>query len=142
MLVAIVMAVESVQNCPKLPKFTKICPKTISLRNFEIPSKIEILIFTYRRQQCMFHLDCQYNNLFILFFDTNERNLHCKIPKYNQPRRSRLGETPRDQNKNGHADQTEQKREKRKNKQEAKSDQETRPAHPEGGPGSNQPQKA
>jgi hypothetical protein len=29
----------------KLPKIAKICPKTISLRNFEIPPKIEILVF-------------------------------------------------------------------------------------------------
>jgi hypothetical protein len=36
---------KSAQNCPKLPKFAKICPKTISLRNFEMPPKIEILIF-------------------------------------------------------------------------------------------------
>jgi hypothetical protein len=38
-------AVEFAQNCPKLPKFAKICPKTISLGNFEIPPKIEILMF-------------------------------------------------------------------------------------------------
>jgi hypothetical protein len=31
--------------CPNLPKIAKICPKTISLRNFEIPPKIEILVF-------------------------------------------------------------------------------------------------
>jgi hypothetical protein len=31
--------------CPKLPKTAKICPKTINLRNFEIPPKIEILVF-------------------------------------------------------------------------------------------------
>jgi hypothetical protein len=36
---------KSIQNCLKLPKTTKICPKTISSRNFEIPPKIEILIF-------------------------------------------------------------------------------------------------
>jgi hypothetical protein len=28
--------------CPKLPNFAKICPKTISLRNFELPPKTEI----------------------------------------------------------------------------------------------------
>jgi hypothetical protein len=33
------------QNYPKLPKFAKICPKTISLKNFEMPPKIEILAF-------------------------------------------------------------------------------------------------
>jgi hypothetical protein len=45
MLSATVNAVESAQNCPKLPNFAKICPKIISLRNFEIPPKIEILVF-------------------------------------------------------------------------------------------------
>jgi hypothetical protein len=29
-----------------LPNVAKICPKTISLRNFEIPPKIEILVFS------------------------------------------------------------------------------------------------
>jgi hypothetical protein len=45
MLSATINAVESAQNYPKLPKFAKICPKTISLRNFEMPPKIEILVF-------------------------------------------------------------------------------------------------
>jgi hypothetical protein len=45
MLSAIAIVVEFAQNCPKLPNFVKICPKTISLTNFEIPPKIEILIF-------------------------------------------------------------------------------------------------
>jgi hypothetical protein len=30
---------------PKLPKFAKICPKTIRMRNFEMPPKIEISVF-------------------------------------------------------------------------------------------------
>jgi hypothetical protein len=34
-----------VQNCSKLPKFAKVCPKTISLRNFEMPPKNGILMF-------------------------------------------------------------------------------------------------
>jgi hypothetical protein len=38
-------ATKSTQNCPKSAKLAKICPKTISLRNFEIPPKIEILVF-------------------------------------------------------------------------------------------------
>jgi hypothetical protein len=33
------------QNSPKLPKFANICPKTNSLRNFEMPPKIEIFVF-------------------------------------------------------------------------------------------------
>jgi hypothetical protein len=45
MLSAIAIAIESDQTCPKLPNFVKICPKTISLRNFEIPPEIEIIIF-------------------------------------------------------------------------------------------------
>jgi hypothetical protein len=40
MLSATVNAAEFAQNCPKLPKFAKIYPKTISL-----PPKIEILVF-------------------------------------------------------------------------------------------------
>jgi hypothetical protein len=43
MLSATVNAAESTQNCPKLLKFAKICP--ISLRNFEMLPKIEILVF-------------------------------------------------------------------------------------------------
>jgi hypothetical protein len=42
MLSTTAMATESAQNCPKLPNFAKIFPKIISLRNFEIPPKIEI----------------------------------------------------------------------------------------------------
>jgi hypothetical protein len=45
MLLPIGNATEFVQNYPKLPKFAKICLKTISLRNFEVPPKNEILIF-------------------------------------------------------------------------------------------------
>jgi hypothetical protein len=40
MLSATTIATESAQNCPKLPNFVKICPKTISLRNFEKPQKL------------------------------------------------------------------------------------------------------
>jgi hypothetical protein len=36
---------KSAQNYLKVPKFAEICPKTISLRNFEMPPKIEILVF-------------------------------------------------------------------------------------------------
>jgi hypothetical protein len=45
MLLATVNATESAQFCPKVPKFAKIHPKTISLRDFEMPPKIEILVF-------------------------------------------------------------------------------------------------
>jgi hypothetical protein len=40
MLLAIAIAAESTQNY----QFYRICPKTISLGNFEIPPKIEILM--------------------------------------------------------------------------------------------------
>jgi hypothetical protein len=36
-----------------LPKTAKICPKTISLRNFEMPPKIEILVFFKNKNFCM-----------------------------------------------------------------------------------------
>jgi hypothetical protein len=49
MLSAIANEAKSTQICPKLPKFAKICPKTISLRNFEMPPKIEILVFFKNR---------------------------------------------------------------------------------------------
>jgi hypothetical protein len=45
MLLAPSHVAESLQIYPKLPKTVKICPKTISLENFEIPPKIEILMF-------------------------------------------------------------------------------------------------
>ena len=45
MLSSTVNVVESIQNCPKLPKFAKISPKTISLKNFEMPPKTGILVF-------------------------------------------------------------------------------------------------
>jgi phage tail tube protein FII len=42
MLSAIANAAKSAQNCQNLPKFAQ---KTISLRNFGMPPKIEILVF-------------------------------------------------------------------------------------------------
>jgi hypothetical protein len=49
MLSAIANVAKSAQNCLKLPKTTKICPKTISSRNFEIPPKIEIFVFYQKK---------------------------------------------------------------------------------------------
>jgi hypothetical protein len=46
MLLDIDIAAKSAQISPKLPKFAEIYPKTISLRNFEMPPKIEILVFS------------------------------------------------------------------------------------------------
>jgi hypothetical protein len=45
MLSATANVAKSAKNCPKLPKFAEIYPKRISLRNFEMPPKIEILVF-------------------------------------------------------------------------------------------------
>jgi hypothetical protein len=52
-----------------LPKTAKICPKTISLGNFEIPPKIEILMFFHETKSLYVgtnayahRLDFQYNN--------------------------------------------------------------------------------
>jgi hypothetical protein len=45
MMSATVNAAKFAQNYPKLPKFAKIYPKTISLRSFEMPPKLEILVF-------------------------------------------------------------------------------------------------
>jgi hypothetical protein len=42
MLSAIANAAKFAQNCKKS---AQICPKIINLRNFEIPPKIEILVF-------------------------------------------------------------------------------------------------
>jgi hypothetical protein len=75
MLSAIVNEAESAQICPKLPKFAKICPKTISLRNFEMPPKIEILVLSkIKNSMCrrstriyVHHLDFQYNNFLYVF---------------------------------------------------------------------------
>jgi hypothetical protein len=69
------MAAESTQNCPKVPNFAKICPKTICLRNFEIPPKIEILMFFKKEnlvhgrgtKACVHSLDFQYNFFYMPF---------------------------------------------------------------------------
>ena len=45
MFSATVNATESAQSYPKLPKIAKYYPKIISLRNFEMPPKIEIFVF-------------------------------------------------------------------------------------------------
>jgi hypothetical protein len=65
----------SIQICLKLPNFAKIYPKTISLKNFEIPPKIEILIFFQKKiicrggtKVCANRLDFQYNNFSYAFF--------------------------------------------------------------------------
>jgi hypothetical protein len=50
MLSASAIAAESAQNCPFLLNFVKIWPKTISLRNFKIPPKVEISIFLGKRK--------------------------------------------------------------------------------------------
>jgi hypothetical protein len=44
MLFATIYAAESAQIYSKLPKLAKIHPKTINLRNFEMPPKINISV--------------------------------------------------------------------------------------------------
>jgi hypothetical protein len=48
MLSAIANEAKFAQIFLKLSKTAKMCPKTISSRNFEIPPKIEILVFPKR----------------------------------------------------------------------------------------------
>jgi hypothetical protein len=50
MLSATANAAKFTQNCLKLSKSTKICPRIISLKNFEIPPKIEILVCFLRKK--------------------------------------------------------------------------------------------
>jgi hypothetical protein len=48
MMLVIANVAKFARICPKLPKIAQnyqICPKTICSRNFEIPPKIEILVF-------------------------------------------------------------------------------------------------
>jgi hypothetical protein len=73
-----------------LPKSAKIYPKTISLRNFEMPPKIEILVcFKKKKSTCRgstrvyFHrLDFQYNSFLYFFFIFRYRplNVNFSIP--------------------------------------------------------------
>jgi hypothetical protein len=77
--------------CPKLPKtaqIVKICPKTISSRNFEIPPKIEILVFYLKKNTSMcrrgtkawvHHLDFQSKNFPYSFFNVIKRPLYVNL---------------------------------------------------------------
>jgi hypothetical protein len=78
MLLVTAVAAESTQSSPKLPNSVKICPKTISLRNFEIPPKIEILNLICRgcTKACDHRLDFQYNNFLYAFFIVKKRPLY------------------------------------------------------------------
>jgi hypothetical protein len=70
--------------CPKLPKFAKICPKTIRLRNFEMPPKIEILLFFKKKNSmcrrstrvCTHRLNFQYDNFLYVFFIVQKQPLY------------------------------------------------------------------
>jgi hypothetical protein len=53
MLLATVNVAKFAQKCPKQSNFAKICPKTIILRNFEMPPKFEIFIFIKKIKICM-----------------------------------------------------------------------------------------
>jgi hypothetical protein len=66
-----------------LPKIAKILPKTISSRNFEIPSKIEILVFSKKNSMyrgnikaCAHHLDFQYKNFPYAFLNVKKWPLY------------------------------------------------------------------
>jgi hypothetical protein len=68
-------ATKSAQNYPKMSKSAKIYPKTISLRNFDIPPKIEILVFFLKDSICRkgtkayaYRLDFYYKNFSYAFF--------------------------------------------------------------------------
>jgi hypothetical protein len=84
MLLAIANATKFAQNCLNLPKIAKIYPKTISLRNFEIPPKIEILVFLRKKnymcrtdtKACAHRLDFQYKNFPYAFFNVKKRPLY------------------------------------------------------------------
>jgi hypothetical protein len=71
MLLATNYSAECAQNCPKSPNFAKIYPKTISLRNYEIPPKIEILIFKKEKEKLQYieeEPNFQYNTFSHVFF--------------------------------------------------------------------------
>jgi hypothetical protein len=56
-------------NYPKLSNFAEICPKTISFRNFEIPPKIEILIF-FKKKEILYVEEAPKYVLAIWIFNT------------------------------------------------------------------------
>jgi hypothetical protein len=84
MLLAIASATKSAQNYLKVPKTAKICPKTISSRIFEIPPKIEILVFSKKKtsmcrgdtKACTNCLDFQYKNFSYAFFNVKKWPLY------------------------------------------------------------------
>jgi hypothetical protein len=69
MLVATAIAAECAQNSPKLPNFVKICPKSTSLRNFEILPKIKILIYFFK-QKILYVEDAPKHVLTVWIFNT------------------------------------------------------------------------
>jgi hypothetical protein len=86
MLSTIAIATKSAKNNPKLPNFVKICLNTITLRNFEIPPKIEILIFSlkksyiYRMHQSMFSLfGCSIQQFFVCLFYCQKMAFVCEF---------------------------------------------------------------
>jgi hypothetical protein len=74
----------AIANVEILPKTAKICPNTISLRNFEIPPKIEILVFLKNKfsvcrggtRACIHHLDFQYKKFSYAFIVVKNRPVH------------------------------------------------------------------
>jgi hypothetical protein len=92
MLLAIANAGKFAQNCLKLPKTTKVYPKTISSRNFEIPPKIKILVFFQKKtsmyrediKACANHLYFYYKNFPYAFLNVKKQPLYVNfsIPLY------------------------------------------------------------
>jgi hypothetical protein len=77
------------KNLPKLPKFAKIFPKLISLRNFKIPAKIEILMFSKKEpsicrrntKACAQYLDFN-TTIFYMIFLSSKKYLSIQISTY------------------------------------------------------------
>jgi hypothetical protein len=74
----------TIANATNLSKTARIYPKTISLRNFEIPLKLEILVFKKKKtsmdrrgtKACAHCLDFQYKNFPYAFFIVKKRPLY------------------------------------------------------------------
>jgi hypothetical protein len=81
MLSAIVNAAKSAQNCPKLPKFAKICPKmklwnSAKNRDFEYFPKIKISMCRRGTRACFHRLDFQPKNFSYAIFIFKKRPLY------------------------------------------------------------------
>jgi hypothetical protein len=81
-MLATANAAKFAQNCPKLPIFAEIFPKTISLRNFEMPPNIEILTLVKismnrgGTRTCFHHSDFQSKNFSYAIFIIKNQPLY------------------------------------------------------------------